>query len=154
MNFLGIGPMELLVIVVLALIVLGPEKLPEVMAQVGKAMDEFRKATTQLSDEFNRTIQAELKETRAVTEEAKDAFREARSTVNEAVTGTPAPRQSEVPPVDETAVPAMTNAADTSPQPDLHTTPEAITGTTSTAHPEQVGAGEWEWDTAVSSTRK
>ena len=42
MNILGIGPMELLLIVVLALIVLGPEKLPEVMAQVGRALNEFR----------------------------------------------------------------------------------------------------------------
>jgi mttA/Hcf106 family len=42
MNMFGIGPMELLPIIVLALIVLGPAKLPEVMAQVGKGINEFR----------------------------------------------------------------------------------------------------------------
>ena len=71
MNFLGMGPMELLLIVVLALIVFGPARLPEIMGQVGKAIGDFRRATSELSDEFNRTIQAELQETRAVVDETK-----------------------------------------------------------------------------------
>src|SRR5215813_11827135 len=88
MNFLGIGPMELLLIVVLALIVLGPEKLPEFMAAVGKAYSEIRRATTQVSDEFNRTLQAELGEGRAIIRESKEMLSDARSTVNEAVADT------------------------------------------------------------------
>ncbi|HEY0581211.1 MAG TPA: twin-arginine translocase TatA/TatE family subunit, partial [Chloroflexota bacterium] len=48
--------MELILIVVLALIVFGPAKLPEIMGQVGKAVGDFRRATSDLSDEFNRTI--------------------------------------------------------------------------------------------------
>jgi sec-independent protein translocase protein TatB len=99
------GPMELLLIVVLALMVFGPAKLPEIMGQVGKALGDFRRATSDLSDEFNRTIQAELQETKAVVEEAKSVMGEARSvvteaktavtdvhtSVNAAVAGTPAP---------------------------------------------------------------
>src|SRR3981189_1836282 len=92
------GPMELLLIVVLALIVFGPAKLPEIMGQIGKAVNDFRRATSDLSDEFNKTIQAELQETKECVAEAKTAMTDARSavsdvhrSVNSAVTGLPAP---------------------------------------------------------------
>ena len=39
----NIGPLELLAILVVALLVFGPEKLPEMGKQVGKAMREFKK---------------------------------------------------------------------------------------------------------------
>src|SRR5438876_1067824 len=79
------GPMELLLIVVLALIVFGPAKLPEIMAQVGKAINDFRRATSELSDEFNRTIQAELKETRAVVDDTRSVVTEAHTSVTSAL---------------------------------------------------------------------
>ena len=41
----GIGMPELIVIMVIALIVLGPSKLPELARAIGKGMAEFRKAT-------------------------------------------------------------------------------------------------------------
>src|SRR5450631_3308742 len=104
MNFLGMGPLELLLIVVLALIVFGPARLPEIMAQVGKAIGDFRRATSQLSDEFNRTIQAELQETRAVVDEtkatladAKASVYDAHASVNSAITGLPAPVRTAAP---------------------------------------------------------
>src|SRR6266481_5223327 len=104
MNFLGMGPMELLLIVVLALIVFGPAKLPEIMGQVGRAIADFRRATSELSDEFNRTIQAELQETRAVVDEtkatlsdAKASVYDAHASVNSAITGLPAPVRTAVP---------------------------------------------------------
>jgi sec-independent protein translocase protein TatB len=90
MNILGIGPLELLLIVVLALIVLGPEKLPAVMAQIGRFIVEFRRMTTQLSDEFNQTLQTELRETRSVVEDTKQSFRDAHASLTEAVSTTPA----------------------------------------------------------------
>src|SRR5207245_1044588 len=94
MNILGMGPMEILLIVVLALIVFGPAKLPEIMGQVGKAINDFRRATSELSDEFNRTIQAELQETRSVIDEAKSAVSDVQANVADvraSVTGMPAP---------------------------------------------------------------
>src|SRR3977135_494700 len=97
MNILGMGPMEVLLIVILALIVFGPARLPEIMAQVGKAIGDFRRATSELSDEFNRTIQAELQETRAVVEETKAVVYDAHSTVNSAIHGAPAPSPSAEP---------------------------------------------------------
>jgi sec-independent protein translocase protein TatA len=38
----NIGPMELLVVLVIALVVLGPKKLPEVGRAIGNGMREFR----------------------------------------------------------------------------------------------------------------
>jgi len=49
----GIGTPELLVIMVVALIVLGPERLPEVARMLGRAMAELRRATSGLTDELN-----------------------------------------------------------------------------------------------------
>jgi TatA/E family protein of Tat protein translocase len=91
MNFLGMGPLEILLIVVLALIVFGPAKLPEIMGQVGRAIADFRRATGELSDEFNRTIQAELQETKAIVNDTTSTVTGAQASINAAITGTPAP---------------------------------------------------------------
>jgi TatA/E family protein of Tat protein translocase len=107
MNILGMGPMELILIVVLALIVFGPAKLPEIMGQVGKAIGDFRRATSDLSDEFNRTIQAELQEGRSVLSETKAAVSEVHTTVNSAVSLAPAPTRVATP--DD--MPSATNGA-------------------------------------------
>jgi sec-independent protein translocase protein TatB len=48
----GIGMPELVVILVIALVVLGPTRLPEVARTIGRAMAEFRRQTTDLMDEF------------------------------------------------------------------------------------------------------
>jgi sec-independent protein translocase protein TatA len=53
----NIGPAELMVIFVLALLVFGPKKLPEVSRQIGRGIREFRKA----SDQFQGEIQGALK---------------------------------------------------------------------------------------------
>ena len=46
----NIGPVELIVILAIALIVIGPGKLPEVGASLGKSIREFRKAATDVKD--------------------------------------------------------------------------------------------------------
>jgi len=56
MNLFGIGPMEMAVIGVIALLIFGPEKLPEVMGQAGKAVRDFRRMTSQFTSEFEDTI--------------------------------------------------------------------------------------------------
>ncbi len=50
----GIGMPELLLILGLALIVLGPKKLPELAKALGKGMAEFRRATDELKQEFRQ----------------------------------------------------------------------------------------------------
>ena len=50
----GIGMPELLLILAVALVVLGPKKLPELARALGKGMAEFRRATDELKDEFHK----------------------------------------------------------------------------------------------------
>ncbi|MET0152898.1 MAG: Sec-independent protein translocase protein TatB [Candidatus Binatia bacterium] len=49
----NVGMPELVVILAVALIVLGPKRLPEVARALGKAMAEFRKATSGLTQELD-----------------------------------------------------------------------------------------------------
>jgi Tat protein translocase TatB subunit len=50
----GMGMPEMLVIMVVALVVLGPKRLPELARTLGKAMAEFRRQTTDIMDEFQQ----------------------------------------------------------------------------------------------------
>jgi sec-independent protein translocase protein TatA len=51
MPFIGnLGPTELIIILVIALLVLGPGKLPEVGSALGKSIREFRKAATEVKE--------------------------------------------------------------------------------------------------------
>jgi sec-independent protein translocase protein TatA len=44
MPFNSIGPMELIIVLVIALIVLGPKRLPEVGKSLGRGMREFKES--------------------------------------------------------------------------------------------------------------
>ena len=46
----NIGPGELILILVIGLVVLGPGKLPDVASSLGKSVREFRKAATDVSE--------------------------------------------------------------------------------------------------------
>jgi TatA/E family protein of Tat protein translocase len=46
----GLGPVELIIVLVIALLVLGPGKLPDVGAALGKSIKEFRKAATDVEE--------------------------------------------------------------------------------------------------------
>jgi sec-independent protein translocase protein TatA len=50
----NIGPMELVVVLVIALLVLGPKKLPEVGKSLGKGMREFKDSLANISSEEER----------------------------------------------------------------------------------------------------
>ena len=71
----GIGMPEMILILAIALIVIGPKKLPDLAKSLGRAMREFKKAT----NEFKETIQlegelSEVKETfKDISDEVKDA---------------------------------------------------------------------------------
>jgi len=60
----GIGMPEMIMILVIALIVLGPKKLPDIAKGLGRAFNEFKKATTDfkesmgIDDELNDVKQA------------------------------------------------------------------------------------------------
>src|SRR5262245_28281348 len=57
-EMLNIGPQELLIILVIALLVVGPQRLPELGRSIGRGLRELRKA----QDEVRRTIQVNLDE--------------------------------------------------------------------------------------------
>jgi Tat protein translocase TatB subunit len=89
----GIGMPELILIAVVALIVLGPKKLPDLARSMGRAVREFKKATSELKE----TLQVDSEIT-----EVKKAFQDFQSDVNQTVqsatehkappaAGTPAP---------------------------------------------------------------
>jgi sec-independent protein translocase protein TatB len=50
---LGLGIQEIIIILVVALIVIGPKKLPELARGLGKAMREFRSATNDIKQNFD-----------------------------------------------------------------------------------------------------
>jgi Tat protein translocase TatB subunit len=55
----GIGMPELLVIAVIALLVVGPKKLPEVAKALGKGLSEFRKVTESATDTIKETLKTD-----------------------------------------------------------------------------------------------
>jgi len=92
MNFFGMGPMELAVILVIALIIFGPGKLPEIGAAIGRSIRDFRAATRELTSEFEETIRevettaTEVKGTaREVGETTRTVLAEAQTTTRSAL---------------------------------------------------------------------
>ena len=78
MLMFGIGMPELILILALALIVLGPKKLPELARALGKGMAEFRRATDELKDEL-RQMEHEIEETSPGATSKDDPFLEKSS---------------------------------------------------------------------------
>jgi len=58
----GIGMPELIIILVIALVVIGPKKLPDLAKSLGKGLSEFKKATSEIKEGLN--LDEDLKETR------------------------------------------------------------------------------------------
>lgn len=83
--FGSLGFPELIFIFVLALLIFGPKKMPELGRTLGKAMAEFRKATTDLK----RTINAEMLEQEMREADprqiVRDSLREAKESLENAV---------------------------------------------------------------------
>ncbi|KAF5058372.1 Sec-independent protein translocase protein TatB [anaerobic digester metagenome] len=98
----GIGSTELIVILIVALIVIGPAKLPEMAKSLGKALGEFRRVST----DVKRTIEmeAEQADQKARTEQAKkELFPE-----TDASQAAPAAAQQDAAPVkDQAEAPAV-----------------------------------------------
>ncbi len=61
MDFFGLGGGEILLILVVALILFGPGKIPEIARGLGKTMHAFRKASTELTTAVTREIEEEKK---------------------------------------------------------------------------------------------
>jgi TatA/E family protein of Tat protein translocase len=69
----GLGFGEVLIILLIALIFIGPKKLPELAKGLGKGLREFQNATKGLSEQINQTkeeISKAVTESEALSEEA------------------------------------------------------------------------------------
>ncbi len=62
--FFDLSSGEILLIVFVAFIVLGPKKIPEVARTIGKAMNEVKRASSGFKDEINKEVQRIDRETR------------------------------------------------------------------------------------------
>ncbi|MBU4002159.1 MAG: Sec-independent protein translocase protein TatB, partial [Proteobacteria bacterium] len=73
----GIGMPEMILILAVALIVIGPKKLPDLAKSLGKAMREFKNATAEIKDSLNvdddlNDIKKNLRKTETGTPPEKD----------------------------------------------------------------------------------
>ncbi len=84
----GIGMPELIIIFIIALIVIGPQKLPELAKSLGKGLAEFKRA----SEDFQRSVQEE-----SLREEAKNTTANHVQTTDGSQGETPAESRHESP---------------------------------------------------------
>jgi TatA/E family protein of Tat protein translocase len=74
--FGNIGLPELMVIMILALLVFGPKKLPEIGRTIGKAVREFKKSTDEIKDKFEEQIRVD--EFKSLKDDLKDLKKDIR----------------------------------------------------------------------------
>lgn len=79
MNIFGMGLPEIAVILVIALLIFGPKKLPEIGRSMGKAIRGFQEASREFESEFKReaqTLEAEKTPKPAESEKVATAVSE------------------------------------------------------------------------------
>ena len=76
MDFFGIGPFEILLILIIGLLIFGPDKLPQIGRDLGRTIRSFKKATTNLSAEVSREMEKEKKEINSDTKQIKQEINE------------------------------------------------------------------------------
>ena len=100
----GIGSTELFIIIIVALIVIGPKKLPDLMRTLGKGMAEFKRVSSDVKDTFD-------KEVKKAEKEIKEEEKKLKETVDTAVEE----KKSEEPEKADADKPAETATAEAEP---------------------------------------
>lgn len=62
----GIGPAELVVVLVIALVIFGPKKIPEIANALGKSINEFKKGSREIEASVRKEIEASSKDDEAI----------------------------------------------------------------------------------------
>jgi len=89
MNFMGMGPAELVLILIIAVIVLGPGKLPEVARALGKTMREFRSISSGFQNELRKELDSAssgVKEDIKPLSELSESLASIRTSLNSPIT--------------------------------------------------------------------
>jgi TatA/E family protein of Tat protein translocase len=95
----GIGLPELIIIMVIALIVIGPSKLPDLARALGKGLAEFKKASQEIKESLN--LDEEIRTIKKETTETLNNFRES---IDKAATELVNDADDETPGADEDAI--------------------------------------------------
>jgi Sec-independent protein translocase protein TatA len=74
MDFMGIGPLEIILILLLGFLFFGPEKLPGMAAKAGKWYRNFTRAANNFTKTLNEEIEQEKNLGKAVIEDVKSAI--------------------------------------------------------------------------------
>jgi sec-independent protein translocase protein TatB len=88
MDFLGIGPLELIVVLIITFIVVGPERLPEFARSVGKTLRDVRAMSQGLTTEWQRELNSvtQLEPGESLQETLTKPFTDVQTEVKQAVT--------------------------------------------------------------------
>jgi sec-independent protein translocase protein TatB len=108
----NLGGLEILMILVVALIVLGPTKLPDAARQVGKAVTEIRRISSGFQKEFREAIHDPTIEAEA---RARGAVETAKKSLIEPFTSNPAPTKPDATPTQPDVTPAVPDANPSAP---------------------------------------
>jgi len=96
----GIGFPELALIMVVALIVFGPEKLPEMAKTIGNLMGQLRKSSDSVRREFYNNVYTPAKDIRGQVDGKKRQLRSFKDSVKKELTSRPdSEKEKTVPPV-------------------------------------------------------
>ncbi len=83
MDFFGIGPMEIILILIIGLLIFGPGKLPQIGRDLGKALRSFKKAATDISVEMSKELEGEKETLRSLEKATKDISAEVSKELEE-----------------------------------------------------------------------
>ena len=118
MNFMGVGPAEVIVILVIALVVVGPERLPRLAADIARTIRELRKYTSSITAEFTDVIKDFEKDTegeRSQWKEIGEGLTSATRSVTDALRAARADAEPSAAPSSPPPMPALPEPAASAP---------------------------------------
>ena len=108
----NLGFMEIVVVGVLALILIGPKQLPDMARLLGRMMNEFKKATSELSGGLLEDVKKDLRDPlRESINKINEEVNKVQSDLRNVVHYKPPERKSE-PPADQSVAPTIVNPSE------------------------------------------